>query len=131
MGTTNTITFVLLLAQKRPLSFISGAQIDLREKLSRGNRSEFHHLMPKAFLASSGQTSPPANCLANFAFISRADNRELGGVAPSKYRSKMPADTTEILRSAICRDVLFTDDYPAFVRERANDLRDFANHLCL
>jgi hypothetical protein len=54
MGTANTNTFVLLLAQKQPLSFISGAPIDLREKLKQSNRAEFHHLMPKAFLTSSG-----------------------------------------------------------------------------
>jgi hypothetical protein len=131
MGTTNTATFVLLLAQKHPLSFISGAEIDLREKLSRGNRAEFHHLVPKAYLAASGQTKPPANCFANFAFISRADNRDLGGVAPSKYRSKMPQDVTQILSRAMCNESLFNDDYEYFVRTRAKALQDFANELCI
>jgi hypothetical protein len=131
MGTTNTITFVLLLAQKHPLSFVSGVKIDLGEKLSRGNRAEFHHLMPKAFLNASKQPQPLPNCLANFAFISRADNRDLGGGPPSKYRAKMPSDVSTILRNAICPDTLFQDDYSAFARDRAAALRDFANELCL
>lgn len=70
MGTANTNTFVLLLAQQSPRSFISGAPIDLSDKLRKSNRAEFHHLMPKAFLEKSGQggLGSPVNCLANFAF---------------------------------------------------------------
>ncbi len=130
MGAVNTSTFILLLAQRLPLSFISGAPIDLGDKLRQSNRAEFHHLMPKAFLQSTEQTNISPNCLANFAFISRADNRELGGVAPSIYRSKMPNDISEILERSIIPGELFENNYPNFLEKRAYLLREFAEGLC-
>lgn len=129
-GTTNTATFILLLAQKAPLSFISGTPVDLKEKLSRANRAEFHHLMPKAFLVGTGQSSPPPNCLANFTFLSRAENRDLGGVAPSKYQAKMAA-SPDVLTRALCPPSLFSDQFSVFANERAEILQTFANELCL
>jgi hypothetical protein len=130
MGAVNTTTFILLLAQGMPLSFISGAPIDLGEKLRQSNRAEFHHLMPKAFLQETNQTEWNPSCLANFAFISRADNRELGGVGPGAYRGKMPTNTDEILHKAFCPADLFSDDYGVFVRKRASLLSKAAEDLC-
>jgi hypothetical protein len=46
-------TFVLLLSKQSPLSFISGTPIDLNQKLRDYNKSEFHHVMPKARLTRS------------------------------------------------------------------------------
>ncbi len=131
IGTVNTSTFILLLAQQKPLSFISGAPIDLGEKLRQSNRAEFHHLMPKAFLTDSNQDSFSPNCLANFAFISRADNRELGGGAPSCYKSKMPINPDDILKFALCPDLLFEDKFNEFITQRATQLRSVAEVLCL
>jgi hypothetical protein len=132
MGAVNTNTFILLLAHKRPDSFVSGSPIDLREKLRQSNRAEFHHLMPKAFIEQSKQSSSVSvNCLANFAFISRADNRQLGGVAPSAYKSKMPASYASILERAICPNSLFDDNYVTFIAERAELLKLSAEELCI
>lgn len=129
LGSVNSKTVVLMLAQPRPLSFISGTPVDLREPLRFGNRAEFHHLMPKAFLA--GQTiSESPNCLANLSILSRQENRTLGGGAPGEYRKKMPADVTKILAAAICPGSLFNDDFDAFVRERATMLAAYATALC-
>ncbi|WP_437996884.1 DUF262 domain-containing protein [Sorangium sp. So ce185] len=131
MGTANTNTFVLLLAKQSPRSFVSGAAIDLGEKLRRSNRAEFHHLMPKAFVEASKQAKAASpNCLANFAFISRADNRQLGGEAPSVYRAKMPTDVAPILAGAVCPPSLFADKYGPFIVERAKLLRAAAEDLC-
>lgn len=132
IATANTITFCLLLAQQAPLSFLSGAPIDLAEKLKKANRAEFHHLMPKAFILASGQKAGPFedSCLANFAFLSRADNRELGGTAPSEYRAKMPAESSQILARALCPPSLFEDDYRKFIGGRAAMLRAVAEALC-
>ncbi len=126
----NTKTFILLLAQSGPLSFISGAPIDLSEKLRASNRNEYHHLMPKSFLSKAGETEYDENCLANFAFMSRSDNRSLGGVAPSVYRSKMPEDVQAILERAICPASLFGDDFNVFIGERAEMLINKAKTLC-
>jgi hypothetical protein len=125
----NTKTFILLLAQGRPLSFISGAPIDLAEKLRASNRTEFHHLMPKAFLDAT-EHYENENCLANFTFMSRADNRQLAGDAPSEYRKKMPGNIDEILDRAMCPPSLFNDRFDLFIDERANMLAQYAANLC-
>lgn len=132
IGTVNTNALVLLLAHQKPLSFVSGAPIDLGEKLRQSNRAEFHHLMPKAFVQSSAQTAYSPNCLANFAFISRADNRVLGGEPPSNYRKHMPVDSAAIFERALCPEVeLMSDNLEAFIKTRAAVLRSAAEALCV
>lgn len=130
-GNVNTKTFILMLADMKPRSFSSGAQVKLAETLKAANRTEFHHLMPRAFLRDSGQTLLiNESALVNFAFLSRADNRLLGGKAPSDYRSQMPANVDEILAAALCPESLFADAYEPFADERAGWLVAKARQLC-
>lgn len=118
----NTKTFVLLLAQQKPLSFISGSPIDLGRVLRDYNRNEFHHLYPRAYLRDSYETRK-INRLTNFAFISRVDNSRLGGRAPSDYRADMDTSSEEeILTHALVPASLFADDYEQFTEERAAHL---------
>jgi len=131
LGNVNTKTFILMLASSAPRSFISGTQIDLKVTLKDANRTEFHHLMPRSFLRESGQSGlTDDSMLANFAFMSRADNRRLGGVAPSVYRAKMAPDFKAILAAAICPEIIFNDDYPSFIADRADLLARRAKELC-
>ena len=89
ISNVNTKTFILMLASENPRSFVSGARVDLKVTLKEANRTEFHHLMPRNFLKESKQNRIfDESALANFAFMSRADNRRLGGDAPSVYRAK-------------------------------------------
>lgn len=118
----NTKSFVLMLAQQKPLSFVSGTPVDLNAKLKEYNNAEFHHMMPKAFIKSVGISQTPVNCLANHCFLSRSENKHLGGVAPSQYRAKMPANVDEILQRAICPEALFQDKLDEFAQERAKML---------
>ena len=67
----NTKTFVLLLAQQKPLSFVSGTPVDLASKLKDYNKTEFHHTMPKKFVDTIGTTTHSVNAIANFSFVSR------------------------------------------------------------
>lgn len=129
MGNVNTKTFILMLAQMHPRSFVSGVTLDLSEKLRSSNRTEFHHLMPRSFLKATGQNARSDSALANFAFLSRADNRQLGGVAPSVYRSKMALNWEEIAAAAVCPKSLFADDYGVFLNERAKMLLALAASL--
>ncbi len=124
-------TFVLLLVNAEPLSFVSGSPVSLSKVLSAYNRSEFHHLMPQAYLAKEhGIDTAGATVLANFAMISASDNKTLGGVAPSSYRSKMPsAKVDDILAHAVCPPSLFDDDFNTFLDERADMLVSAANGL--
>ena len=103
LNSVNTKTFVLMLAQKDPLSFVSGQPVSLAEVLREYNRSEFHHLYPRAFLTDQQVPANDQSPLANFCFLSQADNVQLGGVAPSVYRARMPNDIADILDRALCR----------------------------
>lgn len=130
MANVNTKTFILMLASRTPLSFISGAPVDLATTLKEANRTEFHHMMPRAFLRETEQTKRyDENALANFCFLSRADNRIIGGEKPSSYRSKMPENIDMIQESACFDDTLFSDSYEKFIDKRANDLHRFARLL--
>lgn len=122
-------TFVLLLVNAKPLSFVSGSAVSLAQVLSAYNRSEFHHLMPQAFI-KGGDHASSVSVLANFAMISAADNKILGGVAPSAYKQKMPdAQIDEILEHALCPQALFDDSFPKFLKLRAAELTARANLL--
>jgi len=130
MGNVNTKTFILMLAQYQPLSFISGTPISLAATLKASNRTEFHHLMPAAFLQQSGKHHFDHRALANFCFLSRTDNRQLGGVAPSHYKQRMAANTDEILTHALCPKLLFEDKYIPFIAQRSILLTQKALELC-
>jgi hypothetical protein len=130
IGTVNTRTFLLLLAQLGPRSFVSGAPANLREVLKTYNRTEFHHLYPRSYLSGLGVAGKQINSLANFAFVSAADNKTLGGVAPSLYRMRMDhGHLSEVLSSAAVPMSLFNDDYDAFLRERSVMLVEIATRL--
>lgn len=130
IGNVNSKTFILMIAQSDPLTFISGQQINLAEKLKTANRAEFHHLMPRKFLKDSGQTPPSDSLLANFAFITRSENREIGGKKPSEYVKKMEGDVKNILGRSLIPESLLKDDYAVFIEERAALLAARATELC-
>lgn len=122
MGSVVTNTFILLLAHQHPKSFITGSNIILAEALKEYNRNEFHHIYPKSYLKTHVHTNKD-NCLANFCFLSRADNKKIGGEAPSLYKKHLIGNLSEILKSAIINeDVLFKDDFDSFVEDRSEQL---------
>jgi hypothetical protein len=130
IGAVDTKTFILMLVQSKPLSFVSGSPVSLAAVLQSYNRSEFHHLLPRSFLGGKDFPVDKVNALANFAMISAADNKELGGVAPSKYRVKMPTDhIPQILSAALTPNALFDDDYEPFITARSQVLVEAANNL--
>jgi len=125
----NTKSFILLVAQMSPLSLVSGMPIDLSNKLKDYNKAEFHHLMPKSFVRKFSNSKYKDSCLANFAFISRSENKTLGGKAPSVYKEKMANNIDEILSKALCPPSLFDDDFDRFISERNALLQEMANML--
>ncbi len=131
VGTVSTRTFVLLLAQQQPLSFVSGSPITLSRVLQNYNRNEFHHLYPRAYLKLRGVEAARINALANFTFMSAQDNKTLGGSAPSIYRISMEEEAVpKILERSTCPASLFDDDYDEFLPARAFALVDLAKkHL--
>jgi hypothetical protein len=67
VSNANTKTFVLLLVHNSPKNLVSGGNIDLDRVLMQYNRSEFHHVYPRAFLKETAVPDDRINCLANFA----------------------------------------------------------------
>ncbi|NKB71620.1 MAG: DUF262 domain-containing protein [Candidatus Latescibacteria bacterium] len=129
MRNVNAKTLILLLAQQGPKSFISGGNLDLTAKLKEYNKTEFHHIMPKSYVSTLTGLEYSVNCLANLCFLSRSENKTLGGCAPSIYRSKMSEEESEILGSALCPQNLFEDLFDPFVKERARLLTKTALKL--
>ncbi len=134
MSSVATNTFILLLAQAKPLNFIQGTNISLQDVLSQGNRKEFHHIFPKAHLQRSENQykDEQINCLANFSVLSRTDNNKIKDQSPSKYRSEMPTDDQildQILATHFCPINVFTDDYESFLTSRAELLLKKAKEL--
>lgn len=129
VNSVNTKTFVLMLAQANPLNFVSGQPVPLADVLQNYNRSEFHHLYPRSYLTAQGVQASDQGPLANFCFLSKADNTTLGGVAPSAYRVRMADPVEPILASAACPPSLFDDDYVVFMHDRAAMLENMASRL--
>jgi hypothetical protein len=132
LTSVNTKVFILILAQERPKSFLSAADVDLDTVLVSCNRTEFHHIFPKNYLANSlGITDKSVHSvLANFAFLSQHDNRSIKNKAPSQYYLEMPEDRRdEILDSSLVPRDGLNLSFEEFVARRAVLLSEKANRL--
>jgi hypothetical protein len=133
VGAAATKTFVLLLANNSPRSLLSGKHIDLDKVLQRYNRSEFHHLYPRAYLREAGVPEQQINVLGNFCFLSAAENKNIGRKRPSVYLRELVShneqEREETLASAFCSATEFDDNYEIFLKERCARLAEFANRL--
>lgn len=126
----NTKSFVLLLAQNAPKSFLSGANVDLENVLKRVNRNEFHHIFPKKYLEKEGVESAKINCLANFCFINNSDNQKIKDKAPSDYKSLIPAGSLlEVMQHALCPGNSLDLKYEDFLKARIEILFDKVKEL--
>jgi hypothetical protein len=122
-------TFILLLAQKGPRSFISGNKIDLRKALKEYNRNEFHHIHPRNFLKTAKKSKIDDSCLANMCFLSRTDNNTISGSAPSAYRKKLGDDIEDIEQANFLPPSTWDDDFEAFALDRSVSLTEYAGQL--
>lgn len=132
VGAAATKTFVLLLSNNDPRSLLSGKAIDLDKVLQRYNRSEFHHIYPRAFLRDRGIPDSKINVLANFCFLSAAENKNIGRKQPSVYLADLGGDENDreaTLASAFCHSKEFNDNYDEFLTGRCDRLIQFATQL--
>ncbi|MES2074372.1 MAG: DUF262 domain-containing protein [Pseudomonadota bacterium] len=132
LTSVNTKVFVLLLAQAKPKSFLSAADVDLGEVLVACNRTEFHHIFPKNHLLTKEKVTEKSQqfMLANFAFLSQKDNRSIQDKAPSDYMKMIPPASVDAIMTAslIPKDGLAMT-YSDFTQKRAKLLADTANGL--
>jgi len=132
IGSANTKTFILLLANQYPRSFISGCSVDLEKVLQNYNRTEFHHIFPKAYLRGGDVSDQKINCLTNFCFLSSAENRKIGRKSPLEYRALMPSGKEEfdkIKSHSLCPDSTFSGKFEQFLTERSKLLMIRAKEL--
>jgi hypothetical protein len=130
MGSVNTSTFILLMAQEGPRSLLSGALINVERTLTLANRAEFHHIFPKAFLEGQGLPRNRQSLLANFCFLSNADNQTIKDKSPAIYDGLIPNDThDEILRSLLIPTDGLQMTYDQFLAARTGLLVAAANKL--
>jgi hypothetical protein len=128
-GTVDTRTFILMLANQKPKSIVNGSEIQIGKVLAAGNKSEFHHLFPQAFLRSLGIEASQINCLANFCILSSSDNKKLGSKPPSEYKAKLASNVELLLPSNLIPPSIFDDNYAAFIESRSKTLARAAAEL--
>jgi hypothetical protein len=130
VGSVNTKTFVLMLANNSPMSFISGANVRLGEVLKTVNRNEFHHIFPKKYLERLGVNRKKINCIANFCFLNNADNQKIKDKDPVVYKTLLPTSSAvNILESAICPPNALDLSFDDFINNRIDKLIEKGNKL--
>lgn len=116
----NTKSFIILLSQFSPYSFLSGAKIDLVKVLQKINKNEFHHIFPQKFLERQGFNGKEINVLANICFLTRGDNNKIKDKAPSIYAQEISEENrSKYLQNALCPDNFDQLDYKEFLIKRS------------
>lgn len=128
VNTITTKVFIALLAQQNPKSFISGSSIDLQKKLRMGYKTEFHHIFPQKHLERLGKEKSEINVLANFCFLSRADNNKIKDSDPKDYK-KLVEKSDLVLKHAICPIDTFDLSFEDFIEKRNKMLLEEVNKL--
>ncbi len=135
-----TRAFLLLLAQKRPKSLLTGKYIDIGRSLSSYNRKEYHHIFPKDYLRKKGKGK--INSLCNFCFLPASTNKRITSHPPSKYLydfqlemfdhatsdQQRKASLEAILESNLMPvddDIYLHDHYSRFLEDRATVVLKF------
>jgi hypothetical protein len=130
VNTVNTKTYIAMLANNEPRSFVSGAKVDLSSTLKQSSSKEFHHIFPDKYLQRCGKGRKEIYPLANFCFLNNADNQKIKDKAPSEYVSMInPESKASILEKAYCPEKTFELDYDVFITERSKILLANAKKL--
>jgi hypothetical protein len=82
--------FFCLLRLKRPRYLEDGTEIPPGEISSRSNRSDKHHIFPRALLNHFGIASEKFNSILNICFLVARENQSIGQKAPKRYLSEVP-----------------------------------------
>jgi hypothetical protein len=121
-----------LMAQLRPRSFLTGNEVDLGTVLSAYNSRQFHHIYPKAYLASQGISFHEANVISNICFLAASENVAISDRDPADYFREIPgAHKNAILAAALIPDEAGEGDLPfsRFLELRTIRLRQVGQRL--
>lgn len=119
-----------LILKNHARDFISGAEMDFTTYSSE--KIDIHHIFPKDYCVKQGYQKEKWNSIINKTPLSASSNREIGGVAPSKYLSKLekkgsvsPDDLDGYVETHwIDHNLLREDDFQNFIIDRAKKLLD-------
>lgn len=123
---------ICLLAQYSPRSFLTNQLVDLGSAMSAYNSREFHHIYPKAYLATQGVQFHESNVIANVCFLNQSDNRAISDSPPTVYMAKMLAEFKAEIAAASLLPLDALDGtklYADFVQARAELMATAANKL--
>ena len=123
---------ICMLAQKEPRSFLTASLVDLGAAMSAYNAREFHHIYPKAFLATQSIPFHQSNVIANICLLQSADNRKISDQSPVSYMTDIPPEHLDAIADGaiIPRDMLDgSKSYTDFLNARAALLTDTAKNL--
>lgn len=122
--------FFCLLRHHRPRYLEDGSPIPLGEISSRRNRSDKHHIFPRALLSRHGFRPERFNSILNICFLVARENQRIGHRAPRYYFDDVPRSRRAknlALRSHLIPDVSnegiwdrsIKRGFKAFLQERA------------
>lgn len=130
IGNVNSKILINVLSQKKPVSLLSGAKIDLCDVLQKANKNEFHHIFPRAHLKKAGLENDKINAIANICFLSKSDNIRIKDKAPTAYISLMTQNKVdEILDTNLIPSDFSALEYDNFLEKRSVIIANFANSL--
>ncbi len=119
-----------LLMQAGSADFINGDSIELTTFFDQA--VDIHHIFPRSHCEEQGHPRQKWNSVINIVPITARTNRILGGKAPTRYLASIernhgvePTRLDEILGTHLIQSSLLrTDDFDAFIRDRACQLLD-------
>jgi hypothetical protein len=126
-----------LLAQKRPLHFVNGSEINTADDyFSDYTAAEKHHIFPQAFLKRLGHEKK-LHSLPNFCFIPAELNKKLSDTEPSVYFNQVSDQNfnfVNIMKTHFIpvdeKSGVWNDDYELFIKQRASLLLQEIYRLC-
>ena len=82
--------FFCLLRKNQPRYLQDGARIPLGDISTRRNRSDKHHIFPRALLNGCGVPYGPTNSILNICYLVARENQSVGRRAPRLYFDDVP-----------------------------------------
>ena len=127
-----------LLAKNHPVDFDNGESVTIdKTHASRSNSKENHHFFPFSLHKSFDISMSDANCVLNFAFISKRLNLSISNKYPSVYLSEYAAVNSDMAQhlashyiTPVALSAAMNNDFDAFIAERARVLMELIDQVC-
>src|SRR5690606_8987223 len=92
---------------QQPKSLVNGAVLDVTGALSWRNRKEFHHIFPKAYLASRPDSERQMqNAVGNICLLASDANKTISSKPPSDYMGTLRAQHGERFDSILASNLI-------------------------